>query len=200
MPARSSSEPTDRAPDAASDAALVERAARGDVEAFATIYDHHAPAVLALLLRMLGSEPEARDLLHDVFLEAWRAVRAYNARRASVRTWLCVRARSRALDRVGKIARAERARRALAPARTAERAAQPGRALERQLAVRRALATLDSEVRAALELTYYGGLTAAEIGAQTGVPVGTVKSRLARGLAVLAMVLQDSGGSAHGRR
>lgn len=195
MRVRPSSEPAGPAPSDPNDVALIERAARGDVDAFAAIYDRHASAVVALLARMLGSEAEARDVLHDVFLEAWRSVRAYDVRRASVRTWLLVRARSRALDRAGKLARAEQARRALAPARRLEHVAHPARSFERQLAVRRALTALDPDVRTALELTYYGGFTAAEIGERTGIPVGTVKSRLARGLAALAATFEGSGES-----
>lgn len=182
-------------PDEASDVALMERACRGDVDAFAGIYDRHAPAILALLLRMLGAEPEARDLLHDVFLEAWRSVRTYDPGRASVRTWLFVRARSRALDRMGRRGREDEARRSLAPARIAAGDGAATASPERRLAVRRALDGLDPDVRETLELTYYGGLTAAEIGERMAVPVGTVKSRLARGLKKLAVHFGDSGGT-----
>ena len=75
------------------DVELMQRAQSGDTEAFAAIYDRHAGALLALAQRMLGGE--ALDLLHDVFLEAWQEVRSYDPSRATPRTWLLVRLRSR---------------------------------------------------------------------------------------------------------
>jgi len=70
------------------DAALMARAKRGDVGAFAAVYDRHAPGVLSLLSRVLRDASEAHDLLHDVFLEAWLSASDYDERRASVRVWL----------------------------------------------------------------------------------------------------------------
>lgn len=179
---------------AESDAELMARAARGDVEAFAQIYDRHAGLLLALAARMLRSSSEAQDLVHDVLIEAWQAARDYEATRASLRTWLLIRLRSRALDRLGRSARYEAIRVALQPdARVhVDQGAAPS---ERGMAVREALAGLDADVRDALHWTYFEGLTAAEIAERSAVPVGTVKSRLARGLQRLQCVLQDAQGN-----
>lgn len=177
-----------------SDGELMSRAARGDVDAFAEIYDRHAALLLALAARMLRSRTEAQDLVHDVLIEAWQAARDYDATQASMRTWLLVRLRSRALDRLGRSARFEAIRIALQP--HARVSAEPGTdCSERRLAVREALAELDADVRDALQLTYFEGLTSAEIAERTGVPVGTVKSRLARGLQRLQLVLDGEQGN-----
>jgi RNA polymerase sigma-70 factor (ECF subfamily) len=169
----------------------MQRSAQGDVEAFAQIYDRHAGRLLALSQRMSLGTSEAQDLLHDVFLEAWQAVREYDPERASVRTWLLVRARSRALDRLGRNAREQTVRRSLPP----DNAASPARAApphaERQIAVREALDSLEPGVRETLELTYFAGLTAVEIAERMRVPLGTVKSRLARGLLLLESMLSE---------
>ena len=165
-----------------SDTVLMELAGRGDVAAFASVYDRHAPTVLALLRRMLGSSSDAHDALHDVFLEAWRSVRAYDPTRGNVQAWLLVRARSRALDRL-----ADKARRAsfrLTPLMATH--APPN---EQQLAVRQALAKLSPRVREALELTYFEGLTAPEASERMNLPEGTVRSRLHRGLDALKDML-----------
>lgn len=166
------------------------RARQGDAEAFAEIYDRHAPAALALADRILRSRSEAQDLLQDVFLEAWEHVREYDATRAGVRTWLFVRMRSRALDRIGRATRREAGAHALETDAHAATPAPP----ERLLAVRQALAALDDDVREALAGSYFEGMTASEIAERTGVPIGTIKSRLARGLARLESVLDDLGG------
>jgi RNA polymerase sigma-70 factor (ECF subfamily) len=175
------------------DLELMRRAQSGDVDAFAHIYDRHAPVLLAVAQRMLASASEAHDLLHDVFLEAWQAVRSYDPQRAGVRTWLLVRTRSRALDRMGQRARQQSAQRALALAGTAD--ATLGMASEHTVAVRAALAVLEPGVRTTLELTYYAGMTALEIAERMRVPEGTVRSRLARGLQQLETALRDLKGS-----
>lgn len=169
------------------------RAALGDADAFAVIYDRHAPVLLALARRMLGATPDAADLLHDVFLEAWQHVRQYDPSRASVRTWLLVRMRSRALDRRARAARHTSALQVALERSGHERARAEAtaRASDRVLAIRAALTTLEVDVRHVLELTYFEGLTAVEIAAREGIALGTVKSRLARGLARLQALLSE---------
>lgn len=176
---------------ATDDRTLVERIRRGDRASLGALYDRHAPTLLATGIRMLGAEREAQDLLHDVFLEAWEHAREYDAARGSVRTWLLVRLRSRALDRLGRVERT-RSRSLEELGADAERfvagGAEGAESLD-GIAVRQALARVDGDVREVLELTYFRGLTAREIGARLGIPVGTVKSRLARGLDVLERLL-----------
>lgn len=170
----------------ARDAALIERAGRGDIEAFAEIYDRHADAVFALLRRILQHASDAQDLLHDVFIESWQSAREYDPSRASVRGWLVVRARARAIDRLRRLQR-ERSVRLL----TVEREPLAEVPPEHQLALRQALSTLEPSLREALELTYFEGLTAAEVSRRVHSPEGTVRSRLARGLASLQEILRD---------
>ncbi|MGC4086310.1 MAG: sigma-70 family RNA polymerase sigma factor [Polyangiaceae bacterium] len=81
-----------------SDADLVARMARGDSEALGLLYDRYAPTLLGLVARIATRGAEAEDLVHDVFLEAWRRAGDYDATRSSVKSWLVMRARSRALD------------------------------------------------------------------------------------------------------
>jgi RNA polymerase sigma-70 factor (ECF subfamily) len=179
-------------PPVLSDLELIRRAKLGDVEAFAAIYDRHAATVLALGKRILASLGDAQDVLHDVFLEAWQSVRDYDSERASVRTWLLVRMRSRALDRIGRRALEQRVQHSLPPSAAAldADAAQP----DRRFAVRQALAQLDAALRSSLELIYFGGFTAAEAAQHMNVPEGTVRSRVARGLLALEQALTESKG------
>ncbi len=164
------------------DTALVTAAAAGDRHAFARLYDRYAPTLLAVGRRMLGGRREAEDLVHDVFLEAWRRADGYDPSRGSVRAWLLVRLRSRAMDRHRAASGGpmpidqldERAAEGEDPALAPDRAA-----------VRRALERLPSEQRAVLELGYFHGLSSSEIAVRTGAPIGTVKSRAATGLARL---------------
>jgi RNA polymerase sigma-70 factor (ECF subfamily) len=140
-------------------------------------------------LRLLRERREAEDLLHDVFLEVWRKAGDYDPARGSVRTWLLVRLRSRALDRrksvyhTRVVALEERAlEREEAPL------GDPSMDLERE-AVRRALRQLPEAQQAVLELAYYQGFSSSEIAARLGIPLGTVKSRVAGGMARLREAL-----------
>jgi len=183
----SAAHPPEIAPEV-SDADLVARAQTGHVEAFAELYDPHAGHVLGVARRILGSGGDADDLLHDVFLEAWQSVRDYDPNRASVVTWLLVRTRSRAADRLARRSRERHAQSLLQLA--AHELVAPPPAAELALATRDALGKLESPLRAALELMYVAGLTAPEISAQTGVAEGTVRSRVARGLIKLERALR----------
>jgi len=176
------------------DIELMQRAAAGDPEAFAAIYDRHAGALLALARRMLPRSDDALDLLHDVFLEAWQHVREYDGSRASPRTWLIVRLRSRAFDRRARAARGEGAVRELeiSPALQGLHGN-----IDRQHDIAQALLELDGDVRRVLELTYFDGLTAVEISDRNGIPIGTVRSRLSRGVDQLRRLLTTLTGASH---
>src|SRR5207302_5897321 len=81
---------------AAEDAELVRAMASGDREALAKLYERHSQILLGLALRIVRERREAEDLLHDVFLEAWRCAKDFDPNRGRVRTWLAIRMRSRA--------------------------------------------------------------------------------------------------------
>src|ERR1700749_1117317 len=83
--------------DDAEDEVLVTAMAAGDRGAMATLYERHASLLLGLALRIVRERREAEDLLHDVFLEAWRTASGFDPKRGRVRTWLGLRMRSRAL-------------------------------------------------------------------------------------------------------
>jgi RNA polymerase sigma-70 factor (ECF subfamily) len=180
------------------DTALVARMTRADASALGVLYDRHAPHMLAAAVRMLGASREAEDLVHDVFLEAWEHARQYEATRGTVRAWLFVRLRSRALDRLGRAGRARE---------LGEAEAQAGLATGRErvpdadefMALKQAFDRLSPDVRRALQLTYFEGLTAREIAERDAVPEGTIRSRLARGLAELSSAFTSKAGGDDGR-
>ena len=165
------------------DAGLMERLARGDDRALGELYRRHANAIFAFGRRLLN-DAESEDLVHDVFLEAWRNAASYDRQRGSVRVWLLVRARSRALDRLRRRASA------LRPAPERVEAHDPVPELELARDVRESLAALGDDQREAIVLAFYDGLTHDEIAARLGNPVGTVKSRIRRGLIELRTALR----------
>jgi len=169
--------------------------ARGENAALGVLYDRHCPALLATALRILGEMREAEDLVHDVLLEAWQKAADYDRARGSVRTWLLVRLRSRALDRWR---RAGRTRIQTMEARTLDEllpalADDPGQTLD-HARVRRAVDELPEPQRRVLELAYFEGLSSTEVAEHLDIPIGTVKSRTAAGLAKLRAAMHDFGG------
>jgi len=170
---------TDSTPDdAALDAALVAKMATGDRDALATLYERHSGILLGLAMRIVRDRREAEDLLHDVFLEAWRSAKDFDPKRGRVRTWLAIRMRSRALD-LQKSARVSRnaGDAGLDAVVDDNEGATPDHAR-----IRAALADLGPDQRRVLELAYFEGLSCTEIAARVAIPVGTVKSRIAAGL------------------
>lgn len=163
------------------DAELVAAIAAGDRDALATLYDRHASLLLGIAIRIVRDRREAEDLVHDVFLEAWRAARDFDPNRGRVRTWLAIRMRSRALDHQ-KSARVSRnaGDAGLEVVPDASEAQSPDHAR-----VRTALAGLGDDQRRVLELAYFQGLSCSEIAAAIAIPIGTVKSRLAAAMARL---------------
>jgi len=164
----------------------------GDRLALATLYDRYAPMLLAIATRILGERREAEDLVHDVMLEVWRHCADYASDRGTVRSWLLVRLRSRAIDRK-KSVRVARVT-AVDPERLNEQPdhADPSMGADRGR-VLGALAALPDEQRIVLELGYFEGLSSSEIAARIEVPLGTVKSRVAAALAKLRAGLGETG-------
>jgi RNA polymerase sigma-70 factor, ECF subfamily len=160
------------------DATLLGRMARGDASALADLYDRHAVRLASLAMAVLGDRTEAEDVIHDVFLEAWQHAAAYDASRGTVRTWLNVRARSRALDRLRAAPQARRASLSALNGRAAGAGVSTEGEGGRDAALlRQALSEMPEPQREVLLLGYFRGLSSAEISAEIQVPVGTVKSR-----------------------
>jgi RNA polymerase sigma-70 factor (ECF subfamily) len=170
-----------------SDAALVERLTRGDRDALAALYQRHGATLLALAHRLLRDRQESEDLIHDVFLEAWQHCAEYSQARSSVRGWLLLRTRSRALDRL-------RTRTRRRDASTGTENIESGHLhdhslLSDQHRLPGALAQMPVTQKDVIVLSYFDGLSTLEISSRLGIPTGTVKSRTHAAIATLRHVL-----------
>ena len=176
------------------DATLVAAIAKGDRDALARLYDRYSPILLAVATRILGERREAEDLLHDVFLEIWRQAADYDAARGSVRAWMLIRLRSRAIDRrksagVSRVVSLEDRIIEEREGPSDDPSFAPDRARLRSI-----LATLPEDQRTVLELGYFEGLSSSEIATRIDAPIGTVKSRVAAALAKLRVGLGETAG------
>lgn len=166
---------------AASDGAVVRSIAEGSQEAVAELYDRYAPMLLGLARKILGSSEDAEEILQEVFVHVWSRAGRYDAARSSVSTWLVLIARSRAIDRLRSRRVVDRTHTAAQQEAPAGHASAAGAArvldVERRGRVRDELARIPEEQRQVLELAFYRGLTQREIAEETGIPLGTVKTR-----------------------
>jgi RNA polymerase sigma-70 factor, ECF subfamily len=178
---------------------LVTAVVSGDRDALARLYDRHAGRLAALIARILGDGTQAEDVVHDVFVEAWHHAHEFDPRRGTVRSWLTTRARSRALDRVGHRERGVRAHaHAYADGLVATAGARDVEGQHDAAILRGSLAGLPPELADVIEGAYYQGMSATELADRFSIPVGTVKSRLARAIAHLRERLLPVPGAAIG--
>jgi RNA polymerase sigma-70 factor (ECF subfamily) len=184
--------------DPVQDRKLMSAVESGDRYALADLYDRHAPAMLGVAARILRDRRDAEDLVHDVFVEAWRKAASFSSERGSVRTWLLVRTRSRAIDRLRnlEVARRHAKTEQLTPSDDVAALALDPSATPDQQRAREALAGLPETQRVVLELAYFEGLTCSEIATRCGAPIGTVKSRLSAGIRELRRRFDAQPGSA----
>jgi RNA polymerase sigma-70 factor (ECF subfamily) len=166
-----------------SDAALVLGVASGDRDALAVLYDRYAGVLLGVGIKVLRSRREAEDVVHDVFLEVWRRAHSYEPSRASVRAWLLLMMRCRALDRRKSHGFALASPLEHDP-RVAPASESPAVALD-HARVTAALGELPDPQRTVLVLGYFEGLSSSEIAEKLGLPIGTVKSRVAGAMRAL---------------
>lgn len=175
-------------------AALVQASADGDCDAFAAFYDRTLAYATTVARRLLQG-PDIDDVLADAYFEAWRQAARYDAARGSAVTWLLTIVRSRALDLLRRLAAHPVAAGGDDDAFEAVfDGADPVDALWQRQAGRRlhaALAALEPRERWTLGLAYFGELSHTQIAAATRLPLGTVKTVLARAQHKLRLALAD---------
>ena len=166
------------ATETSSDEVLVRRIADGDELAMRTLFARHRVAMYRWLLRLVGDEALAEDLLSDVFLDVWRKAASFEAR-SSVSTWLLAIGRYKALS-----ARRRRLHTELndeLAATVADPADDPELVLQkkdRAELLRQSLAKLSPEHGEVIDLVYYHGKSVKEVAEIIGINEATVKTRM----------------------
>jgi RNA polymerase sigma-70 factor, ECF subfamily len=156
--------------------------------AFEQIYDEHSSLVYRAAFGVLGNASQAQDVVQDVFMRLWHHPDRFDSTRGPMANYLRLMARSRALDMWRETQVAGRARdrlRVLALGDDGRADERPPLAVELRrdrAIVLHALARIPDDQRQAIVMAYWGGLTADEIADRSGVPVGTIKSRIRLGL------------------
>jgi RNA polymerase sigma-70 factor, ECF subfamily len=178
------------------DAALVDRARRGDLDAFDDLVRKYQDRLVNYLRALVGHADDAEDLAQDAFIRAYRGLARF-AGRSLFRTWLYQIATN--VARTHRARRSKGSNRGQTPVEPLAERDEPTSpvSLEAQIVLRdrldRALAALPAEWREAVVLRDVEGLEYREIAELTGVPIGTVESRIFRGRQRLRAALQPGG-------
>jgi RNA polymerase sigma-70 factor, ECF subfamily len=169
---------------------LVRRIASRDEAALAAAYDRHSAVVYALLRRILRDDAAAEDILQEVFYQLWLMAARFDPERGSLRGWLMVMARNRAISLLRQQPRMDSEE--VETQLVSSGILQDTTAAQNQLVsrIRGMMAQLPAEQRQTFELVYFEGMTHREIAERTGQPMGTVKTRLRAALGFLRRAFQ----------
>lgn len=170
---------------------LLQRVAVADRDAFRQFYDRHSPQVLAYVRSLGRSRDASEDVVQEVFLSVWRKAGTYRPERGDVAGWLYTMTRNKVVDLWRRLPTGSDQSTEESLTALSERPEAESRVIS--ISLRKAMGDLKLEQRQALELAYFGGLTYEETAERLKLPVGTLKSRIRAGLALMRGVLSESG-------
>ena len=155
---------------------LIQRLKQQDRTAIGELYDAYNGALFGVVLRIVQSRELAEQVLQDTFLKAWRNAASYDATKGRLFTWLLNIARNTAIDAT-RTAHFQHSRKT---GSLDQLVYQPGgdSLNPDHLGVKEVVNRLDEKYRSLIDLVYFKGYTQEEIAEETGIPLGTVKTRI----------------------
>ncbi len=178
------------------DEALMGMIQSRDPEAIGMLHDRYSRLLKALIMKVLHNDAESDDLLQEVFLEIWDRASGYNQEKGKALSWIVTLARRRAIDRLRKREAYCRMEDRLllatkqSPQDTIDHVEEDVEHAEMREHLQRVMGLLPPAQRQAIELAYYRGLSQRDIASATGIPLGTIKTRLELGMKKLAEALK----------
>ena len=160
-----------------------------DQQAFAELFSYFAPRVKAFLIKSGANPGLAEECTQEVMATLWHKAHLFDPSRAGVSTWIFTIARNKKIDALRKQRRPEPEDLAWGP--EAEPEAADVLALQQETKnLSEAIARLPQQQRDLIKRAYYGDLSHSEIAAETGLPLGTIKSRLRLALVKLRQTMK----------
>ncbi len=173
---------------------------KGDADALENLFDRHAPIIKSVALKVVNNDSEADDLLQEIFMEIWSRAASYAPEKGKPLGWMVTLARRRSIDRLRKRQAYCRAEDRLKleveqqpEAYTVDQEEDIYLSDVREM-LGRVLQSLPAAQREAIQLAYYKGMSQREIAAHTGIPLGTIKTRLELGLKKITVALATFAG------
>lgn len=172
------------------DQLLITRLQQQDRNAVGTLYDAYGGALYGIVLRIVQSHELAQQVLQDTFVKAWRNGAQYDTSKGRLFTWLLNIARNTAIDAT-RTAHFQNARKTGALDNLVYKAGSDDLNPD-HIGVRDIVNTLDEKYRLLIELIYFKGYTQEEAAEETGIPLGTIKTRLRYAIGELRNVFGKS--------
>ncbi|MFM9936978.1 MAG: sigma-70 family RNA polymerase sigma factor [Novosphingobium sp.] len=173
----------------------IHRLGQGDNSALPVIYRATSAKLFGIILRILGDQTEAEDVLQDVYINLWQHAARFDVARASPISWLATFARNRAVDRLRRLTAQGAGRRE--PIEAADEVPDPAPRADDQLvaageaqALGRCIDALEARQREAIRAAWFDGLSYPDLAARAAVPLGTMKSWIRRGMIQLKECLE----------
>lgn len=184
--------------DDVTDEVLMTRVADANAAALEKLFERHSGVIKSVIFKIIHNEAEAEDVLMEVFHEAWNGASKYSAAKGKALGWLVTMARRRGIDRLRKRQSYSRATDRLQVEVEHDPEAwvsgrDPDGDTERadvRAFIRAKLLDLPPFQRDAIELAFFKGMSQREIAAHTGIPLGTIKTRIELGLKKLSASLE----------
>ncbi|WP_170267130.1 sigma-70 family RNA polymerase sigma factor [Brevifollis gellanilyticus] len=179
------------------DAELLHQMSCGDEAALGVFYERHATLLFSIAIKVVGDIQEAEEVLQDGLRTIWERAAVYNPSLGQPLSWAVVITRHKAIDRLRAWKRRSDGMERLAQEALTDLPADPSGAASShpcEGAVTRlhgALATLPRDQTAAIELAFFNGMSQTEVATHLGIPLGTVKARIRRGMITLRDALED---------
>jgi RNA polymerase sigma-70 factor (ECF subfamily) len=167
---------------------LLDRVRARDQKSMTDLFDRYGSMVYSVALRVLKDPGHAEDVMQDVFFHLWENPKAFIPGRGSLGAWLLVVTRNRAIDALRRRKPSDPVDDVVLPANTNLASEAECRAMMDK--VRPVLDLLPTEQQTSLQLAFFEGLTHSEIAAQTGDPLGTVKTRIRSALISVRKAIQ----------
>lgn len=164
-------------------AGLMRASAAGDRDAFATLYQRTSAKLYGICLRLMGNEPEAQEVLQETYILVWQKAERFDSSKASAITWLAVLARNKSIDRLRR--RTASNEELDVASEVQDDSPSAFDLVERQQDRSRladCLGQLEERARIAIQSAFLDGATYLQLAERDGVPLGTMKSLIRRGL------------------
>ena len=158
-----------------------------DEQAFSYLYDHYSKALFAVILPFVQQQDVAEDILQEVFVKVWQHIQSYNESKGRLYTWMLNIARNHAIDRIRSKDFNNQSKTTALPVNVYNNA--DGDSKIGDVGLKKTLSNLPDDSRVLLELAYFQGYTHDEIAKITGLPLGTIKTRLRNTIIKLRKIL-----------
>ena len=179
------------------DETLMARIQEREPEALAALYDRYSGILKSLIMGVIHNDAEADDLLQEIFMEIWNQAAHYSAQKGKPLGWIVTLTRRRSIDRLRKKQAYARAEERLQNETEQQPEAWVHNSTEDDIEmsdtrrlIMAILKNLPPAQREAIDLAFYHGMSQREIAAKTGIPLGTIKTRLELGLKKISVALR----------